>query len=484
MAFCENATTIHIPTETCDDCTAYEQRISDLETALESANSAISDIQGSISSMDTAIDGKQDALTAGDNITIENNVISADTNDADKIVFYLSSGDITADNITTGTSATAAEIIENISNHAAGSLLFYDGDMYYPASAYSATNGGYSIYFDAVVFTSSGQSIAQHRVSGDVNSINYSSYTLSDINVSVSDSGGNVYSYDFLGESNGTVTYQTRTVLYTDGTLIINELGADRESNIASHGAALNEYVPFDTSNDYVFASASARPWNSEAYSIKSIDIGSVIHPTSMAYWFKNCRATEIDLTNIRTESVTDMQSLFSECTRLTSITWPSTFDTSKVTNMENMFESIGLTSLTFPNGFDTSSVTNMYYMFATTNLTSLVLPGGFDTGNVTNMAGMFIGNESLLTLTLSNAFDTSSVTDFGDMFFECNQMTTIYAYDSFTVASGATTSAMFESLLRIVGGNGTTYDSTHDSDGAYARIDIAGAPGYFTQIT
>ena len=38
----------------------------------------------------------------------------------------------------------------------------------------------------------------------------------------------------------------------------------------------------------------------------------------------------------------------------------------------------------------------------------------------------------------------------------------------------------MFEDCKKIVGGNGTTYNSSY-TDKTYARIDTASTPGYFT---
>lgn len=39
----------------------------------------------------------------------------------------------------------------------------------------------------------------------------------------------------------------------------------------------------------------------------------------------------------------------------------------------------------------------------------------------------------------------------------------------------------MFGNTLQIIGGNGTSYDSSH-TDKEYARIDAPGSPGYFSK--
>ena len=71
------------------------------------------------------------------------------------------------------------------------------------------------------------------------------------------------------------------------------------------------------------------------------------------------------------------------------------TFDTGKVTDMNNMFNNC--TSLTTVPEFDTSKVTNMYSMFY--NCSSLTTVPAFNTGLVTNMNAMFDNCSSLTTV-------------------------------------------------------------------------------------
>jgi surface protein len=83
------------------------------------------------------------------------------------------------------------------------------------------------------------------------------------------------------------------------------------------------------------------------------------------------------------TSNVTDMQDMFS-FSRISKL--PDNFDTSNVTNMKFMFKRSQVTSL--PDNFNTSNVTNMEGMFASSKLKKL--PSNFNTSNVTNMEGMF----------------------------------------------------------------------------------------------
>ena len=131
-------------------------------------------------------------------------------------------------------------------------------------------------------------------------------------------------------------------------------------------------------------------------------------------------RISEIDLSNYDTSEITDMSSMFSDCTSLVSLDLGG-FDTSRVTDMNCMFfDCTSLVSLDL-SGFDTdtSQVTDMNCMFdGCGSLKSLDL-SGFDTSRVTDMINMFYGCSSLNSLDLSG-FDTSRVKTRFMMFFGC----------------------------------------------------------------
>ena len=76
-------------------------------------------------------------------------------------------------------------------------------------------------------------------------------------------------------------------------------------------------------------------------------------------------------------------------------------------------------------SNFDTSKVTNMHQMFYNCpQLTTLNL-SGFDTSNVTTMYSMFYNCQSLTTLDLTG-FDTSKVPNLYDMFNNCRKLSNI----------------------------------------------------------
>ena len=90
--------------------------------------------------------------------------------------------------------------------------------------------------------------------------------------------------------------------------------------------------------------------------------MGSKYAPRYISFY--NYKGTELDeeITNLDTSNITSMDSMFYQCSKLTTLDL-SSFDTSKVTNMGSMFNACNkLTTLDVSN-FDTSKVTNMSYM-------------------------------------------------------------------------------------------------------------------------
>ena len=175
---------------------------------------------------------------------------------------------------------------------------------------------------------------------------------------------------------------------------------------------------------------------------------------------------------------VTDMGFMFSGCSNLTTLD-VSGFDTSNVTNMSKMFGGCSsLTELEVSN-FDTSNVTSMFSMFyGCSSLTTLDI-SDWITSNVTNMSYMFNGCSNLTTLDVSG-IDTRNVTNMNYMLYDCSNLTTIYASDNFVTNQVEDSTNMFGRCSKLIGGNGTTYNSSHKNK-EYARIDTEETPGYFT---
>ena len=198
---------------------------------------------------------------------------------------------------------------------------------------------------------------------------------------------------------------------------------------------------------------------------------------TNMEGMFNKSEATALDLSNFNTSNVTNMSWMFSN-SQTTTLNL-SNFNTSNVTNMEEMFYKSQATKLDV-SSFNTSNVTNMKYMFGSIPAITIDV-SKFNTSKVTNMYAMFYRSQ-ITTLDLSS-FDTSNVTDMSFMFNNSIKLKTIYASNKFKTDLVTSSSNMFYNSTLLVGGSGTTYNSSY-VDKTYARIDGGTSkPGYFTDI-
>ena len=202
---------------------------------------------------------------------------------------------------------------------------------------------------------------------------------------------------------------------------------------------------------------------------------------TSTAHWldrFYNL-TTITNISNLKTDNVTDMSWMFYGCSKLTSLD-VSNFKTDKVTDMMGLFSGCsGLKSLDVSN-FKTENVTSMSVMFYNcSSLTSLDITN-FKTDKVTSLGGMFNGCSGLKILDLSN-FKTDKVSDMSYLFYGCTDLSTIFVGNDWSTASVTNSSDMFTDCTNLVGGRGTVYDPNH-IDAGYAHIDEGTTnPGYLT---
>ena len=179
---------------------------------------------------------------------------------------------------------------------------------------------------------------------------------------------------------------------------------------------------------------------DTDGMTIRTIGNGSGSLPTLIKFGATTQTDREKSLLEVyecNTSQVTDMGSMFYNCSSLTSLD-VSNFDTSQVTDMNNMFRDCSsLTSLDVSN-FYTSQVPNMTYMFANCySLTSLDV-SNFDTSKVINMSNMFYNCSKLTSLNVSN-FDTSQVTNMARMFQDCSSLThlDISSFDGSVLITG-----------------------------------------------
>ena len=177
--------------------------------------------------------------------------------------------------------------------------------------------------------------------------------------------------------------------------------------------------------------------WNAQKRNIKKVVFDASFanaRPTSCCLWFADCfYLTEIEgIENLNTEKVTNMGSMFSGCSALTSLD-VSNFNTQNVEDMSIMFEYCSALSSLDLSKFNTANVKNMEDMFKECRKLSLLDLSNFNTERVKDMSSMFSGCSTLQTIFASDKF----VTDQGfygvGMFFDCKNLKGFIDYISNT---------------------------------------------------
>ena len=193
--------------------------------------------------------------------------------------------------------------------------------------------------------------------------------------------------------------------------------------------------------------------WSSKASSIKKVVIDKSYvdyYPTSLENWLLGCNnLTEIvGLEYLNTSKVKDMEGMFNGCSSLKKLDL-SMFNTSAVIDMTDMFS--GCSSL------------------EEINLSS------FDIKNCWHSVRMFKGCKTLRTLDLTS-FDTEKLEEIRDMFSGCSNIETIYVDPEKWSCENFVAWGMFYGCFLLYGGTGTVYDhdvwnNSHDAfvgDGGY----------------
>ena len=139
------------------------------------------------------------------------------------------------------------------------------------------------------------------------------------------------------------------------------------------------------------------------------------------------------------------------------------------------------LTGIEGINYLNTRDVISMKDMFSNCKVLGSLDLSGFRTAKVTSMGGMFFNCKALQRLDLSS-FKMSGVTYMNRMFEGCEWLNTIYvSLEGWSMGQISSSSDMFKGCIKLVGGNGTVYDSNNVND-TYAHIDGGSSnPGYFT---
>lgn len=169
------------------------------------------------------------------------------------------------------------------------------------------------------------------------------------------------------------------------------------------------EPVKMGTNASYLFYNLTELEVIENAY---YLDVSAT---TNMMYMFTHSGLKTADLSNWNTSNVSNMNNMFSNTKQLTELNIPN-WNTSNVSNMNNMFSSSGALVKLNAENWDVSNVINMERMFMYSNKLRDLNIKKWNTPNVTNMNAMFCGTSSLTELDIPD-WDTSKVTTMESMF-------------------------------------------------------------------
>lgn len=261
----------------------------------------------------------------------------------------------------------------------------------------------------------------------------------------------------------------TRTVLYEDGTLILNESDNSQAENAAKHGAVTKEYPAWKNADSYHFNSNADAPWYSEADQIKSVEIGSVISPTTTAHWFSNLHfVSNMSLEKLDTRNTTDASYMFSglgDQAESVTISGLETWDMSNVVTIDHIFYDLGASakgkvSIQGLGSWDMSNVENMAFSFFRCGMSaSQVETPGLENWNVSNvkttnrMFGLYAASAATVSLALPD-WDMGNVTDTAYMFARFAEKVTVYDLswiENWDMSNVTTIAGMFSAALESV---------------------------------
>lgn len=156
------------------------------------------------------------------------------------------------------------------------------------------------------------------------------------------------------------------------------------------------------------------------------------------------------EISDLDLSTITNCNNAFSNFGKLQKV--GKLKNSSKVTQMSNMFyycrELVDLDL----SDFNTSNVTNMAYMFYYCSLLTSLDLSTFNTSNVTNFTGIFSGCSGLTKLNLST-FNTSRTTIMTGMFAGCSNLITITFGNNFILnkcTSSSSLSNMFQNCSNL----------------------------------
>ena len=148
---------------------------------------------------------------------------------------------------------------------------------------------------------------------------------------------------------------------------------------------------------------------------------------TNTSSMFHMCGVlNNLDISGFNTSKVTNMSQMFESCQALSSIKGLDNLDTSNVTNMYRMFSSCNaLPELNLSN-WDVSNVTNMSWLFAHCDSVKKIDVSMWDRSKVSDVSYMFNNLDNVTEIDISNWGDMSGLTNVYYLFYNCTKLETL----------------------------------------------------------
>ncbi|RYP94897.1 peptidase [Bifidobacterium pseudolongum subsp. globosum] len=174
----------------------------------------------------------------------------------------------------------------------------------------------------------------------------------------------------------------------------------------------------------------------------------NVSQVTNMRSMFSNCTGLSdlSALANWNVSNVTNMNSLFSNCTSLSNLSGLANWNVGNVTDMSGLFSRCtGLSDLSALANWNVSKDTSMYYMFSDCrSLSDLSALANWNVGKVTDMGSMFSGCTGLSDLSALANWDVSKVTNMGHLFSNCTGLSDLSGLAKWDVGKVTDMRSMF----------------------------------------
>jgi surface protein len=195
-----------------------------------------------------------------------------------------------------------------------------------------------------------------------------------------------------------------------------------------------------------------------------------VVAPTDSSDLFAFAKLVTIDVSMLDVGGVVSMDGMFRMCHNLTNIFGLETWDTSHVTNMDNMFQSDWyLSNEMFDSlaDWNTENVATMKHTFAfCESITNLRFLRKWDVSHVTSsLEGTFAYCKNLVTADGLQDWDVSSAITLAALFDSCENLTDISALRKWNVSTVLYMSGIFRGCERLTSDAMMALASWHTSE-------------------